>query len=252
MGGFAAEAGRYHLYVSLACPWAHRTLIYRVLRGLTGQIWVSVTQLVMAEDRLDLRARRRRDRRSSGRETVLPKSIAAPKRATPAASPCRCSGTSRRGTPSTTRPPRSSGCSTARSTAFARHPGSTSTRRRLRDEIDALNERIYATVNNGVYRRASRDPGGLRERSPAVRVARLARGRPRRASLPLRRPDHRGRLAPVDDAARFDPVYVGHFKCNLRRIVDYPHLWDYTRELYQTAGVAETVDFRPHQSATTT
>ena len=151
-GGFPAEPGRYHLYVSLACPWAHRTMIFRKLKRLENVISMSVTSLAHGRARLDLRheprlepATRSTARRSSRR------SICAPTRNTPAASPCRCCGTSSATPSSTTNRPRSSACSTRRST---RSPTSapTITRPSCAREIDASTSWSTPNVNNGVYR----------------------------------------------------------------------------------------------------
>jgi putative glutathione S-transferase len=115
----------------------------------------------------------------------------------------------------------------------------------LRPTIDALNARIYATVNNGVYRAGFATTQEAYEEAVRPLFAtfdmleeRLARERYLCG----------GRLTEADwrlftTLVRFDPVYVGHFKCNLRRLVDYPNLWGFTRELYQHPGVADTVSF---------
>ena len=125
----------------------------------------------------------------------------------------------------------------------------------LRPEIDRINARVYATVNNGVYRAGFATTQAAYDEavSGAVRDARLARGAARPASA----------ISPGDRVTeadwrlfttllRFDPVYHGHFKCNLRRLVDYPDLWAYTRELYQWPGVAGDRRLRRTSSATTT
>jgi putative glutathione S-transferase len=114
----------------------------------------------------------------------------------------------------------------------------------LREEIERVNARIYATVNNGVYRAGFATTQEAYEEAVTElfdsldwlerRLSRqrwLVGGRPTEADWRL-----------FTTLVRFDPVYVGHFKCNLRRLVDYPALWAYTRELYQWPGVAETVD----------
>ena len=113
-GGFKAEAGRYHLYVSLACPWAHRTLIFRALKRLEELISVSVVALADGRERLEVHDRRwRRPRSRASARALCTRSTPRPTRTIPAASPCRCCGTSSATPSSTTNRPRSSACSTA-------------------------------------------------------------------------------------------------------------------------------------------
>ena len=115
----------------------------------------------------------------------------------------------------------------------------------LRAEIDALNARIYATVNNGVYRAGFATTQEAYEEAFRALFETLDWLEARLAGQRFLCGDaaDRGRLAPVHHAVRFDPVYYGHFKCNLRGIVDYPALQRYLRELYHWPGVAGTVDF---------
>lgn len=244
-GGFAAESGRYHLYVSLACPWAHRTLILRALKGLTDHISVDVVHPVMlgdgwtfatdfpgaTGDRLGGRRFLRdvytsADPRASGRVTVPVLWDKA------------------RGTIVSNE---SSEIIRMLNSAF---DGITGNRldfwpAPLRDEIEAVNARVYDGLNNGVYR------AGFATRQEAYDEAarevfatldwleeRLARGR---YLMGERLTEADWRLATT--LFRFDPVYHGHFKCNRRQLRSYPNLWAYARELYQTPGVAETVDF---------
>jgi putative glutathione S-transferase len=115
----------------------------------------------------------------------------------------------------------------------------------LRAEIDRINARIYATVNNGVYRAGFATTQGAYDEAVAELFASLEW---LEELLSRRRYLAGDRVTEADwrlftTLLRFDPVYHGHFKCNLRRLVDYPNLWAYTRELYQWPGVAETVDF---------
>ena len=115
----------------------------------------------------------------------------------------------------------------------------------LREEIDAFNARIYATVNNGVYKAGFATTQEAYEEAVRPLFATFDRLEDRLATNRYLCGD---RLTEADwrlftTLVRFDAVYVGHFKCNLRRIVDYPNLWDYTRELYQHPGVAATIDF---------
>ena len=243
-GGFAAAPGRYHLYVSLACPWAHRTLILRRLKGLEEAIGVSVVHWHMAEhgwtfatgpgatgDRLyaldylhQVYARAKPDYTGRAsvpvlwdrdRETIVNNESAE-------IILMLNSAFDRVG---------------ARGPDFYPEP--------LRGAIDAINELVYETVNNGVYRAGFAATQDAYEEAATALFetldeleARLARQR--------YLVGERLTLADVrlfTTLVRFDPVYVGHFKCNLRRLVDYPNLWGYARELYQLPGVADTVDF---------
>ena len=115
----------------------------------------------------------------------------------------------------------------------------------LRDEIDAVNHVVYETVNNGVYRAGFATTQEAYEEAFDALFATLADLDRRLGSQRYLAGD---RITEADwrlftTLVRFDPVYVGHFKCNLRRIQDYPNLSNYLRDLYQTGGVAETVSF---------
>ncbi len=242
-GGFPAEPGRYHLYVSLACPWAHRTLIFRRLKGLEAMIGVSVVHWHMGDrgwtfergpgatgDRLyghcflyELYRRAKPD--YSGRVTVP---VLWDKRretivSNESSEIIRMLGRAFDGIG-------------ARPGDYYPAP--------LRSEIDALNARIYETVNNGVYRSGFATTQAAYEEAVTALFDSLAwledRLSSRRYLLGPRITEADWRL--FTTLVRFDPVYHGHFKCNLRRLVDYPNLWGYTRELYQWRGVAETVE----------
>ena len=170
-------------------------------------------------------------------------------RTTPAASPCRCCGT-RSATPSsTTNCPKSSGCSTRRSTRSAQRPGDYYPERSA-PRSTASTTLVYETVNNGVYRAGfATTQEAYEEAVPrAVRDARLARGASVAPALSRGDGITEADWRLFTTLVRFDAVYYGHFKCNLRRIVDYPNLSSYLRDLYQRPGVAETVEHRPHQA----
>ncbi|GAB0119695.1 glutathione S-transferase family protein [Acidisoma sp. 7E03] len=243
-GGFPAEAGRYRLYVSLACPWAHRTLIFRALKGLEEMIPVSVVNWVMRErgwtfdpapgvvadpegaaTLFDVYCRA--DPRFSGRVTV-PVLWDSQRRtivSNESAEIIRMLGHAFDG--------------------LGARPGDYYPEA-LRAEIDALNSRIYDTVNNGVYKAGFATSQEAYEEGvfPLFETLDWLEERlTTRAFLC-------GDLVTEADwrlfttLIRFDSVYVGHFKCNLRRLADYPELWDYTRALYQAPAVAATVNFQ--------
>ncbi|MCW3780513.1 glutathione S-transferase family protein [Defluviimonas salinarum] len=243
--GFKAEVGRYHLYVSPACPWSHRAMIFRALKGLEDLVPMSVVHPDMLDDgwsfardfpgttgdRLhDLPFLRdlylRADPHHTGRVTVpvlwdrQRDTIVSNE----SADIIRMFDTAFDG---------------LTGNSDDHHPAD------LRTEIGALNARIYETVNNGVYR------AGFASRQAPYDAAvtalfetldwledRLAH---RRYLTGNRITEADWRLFPT--LVRFDPVYHLHFKCNRRRLIDYPNLWAYTRALYQWPGVAATVHF---------
>ncbi|MGX5733905.1 glutathione S-transferase family protein [Bosea thiooxidans] len=243
-GGFKAEPGRYHLYVSLACPWAHRTLIFRKLKGLEDAISLSVVHWLMAENGWTF---------ASG-EGVVPDSFGGARflhevytRADP-----HYSGRvtvpvlwDKQG--GTIVSNESSEIIRMLNSAFdgvGAKPGDYYPER-LRPEIDALNERIYGTVNNGVYKAGFATTQAAYEEAVKPLFETLDWLEERLGSRRFLTGDG---LTEADwrlftTLIRFDPVYVGHFKCNIRRIADYPRLSAYLRTLYHVEGVAGTVNF---------
>lgn len=242
--GFKAEAGRYHLYVSLACPWAHRTLIYRALKQLDDVIGVSVVSWLMAEhgwtfdpstgssgDALDgfdyLHQRYTADEANyTGRVTV------------PVLWDCKQGRIVNNESAEIIRMLNSAfdGLTGSKLDLYPEH---------LRGEIDALNARIYPAVNNGVYRAGFATGQQAYERAFDELFAELDWLDRRLSAQRFLTGEY---LTEADwrlftTIVRFDPVYHGHFKCNLRRIKDYHNLYGWLRELYQWPGVAETVDF---------
>ena len=244
-GRFPPEAGRYHLYVSLACPWAHRTLIFRVLKRLEGMIGLSVTHWLTAEEGWTF----------TPDEGVVPDTVngayalhelyakADPHYTGRVTVPVlwdRATGTIVNNESSEIIRILNRAFDGLGAAPGNYYPGP------LCAEIDAVNARVYETLNNGVYR------CGFARSQEAYDAA----IRPLFNTLDWledRLSHHPFLCGPWITEAdwrlwttliRFDAVYHGHFKCNLRRIVDYPALWDYTRSLYQVPGIAGTVDFR--------
>ncbi len=241
--GFKAEPDRYHLYVSLACPWAHRTLIFRKLKKLQEIVSVSVVHHFLGKDGWTFKLGEggtgdtlygldflhqiytKADPGYSGRvsvpvlwdrkeETIVSNESAEIIRMLTAA------------------------FNAWGDASLDFYPAE------LRSEIDAINGRVYETVNNGVYRAGFATSQAAYEEAFGELFATLD-------FLDHRLSGQRylfgGRITEADwrlftTLVRFDPVYAGHFKCNLRRIADYPNLSNYVRDLYQMPGVAETVD----------
>ena len=243
-GRFQPEPGRYHLYVSLACPWAHRALIFRSLKGLESMVSLSVVHWLMGEDgwtfepgqgviadpiggaRLLSEIYRRADPHFTGRVTV------------PVLWDRRHNTIVNNESADIIRIFNDAfdGVGAAPGDYY---PAASQA------EIDAVNARVYATLNNGVYR------AGFARTQAAYDAAIV----PLFETLDwLEQVLGRStflcgdRLTEADwrlftTLIRFDSVYHGHFKCNRRKLIEYPNLWDFTRSLYQVPGVAETVDF---------
>ena len=236
---FKAEKGRYHLYVSLACPWAHRTLIFRELKGLQDYIDVTIVDPIMLENgwevtdplygfdfmyQLYLKA----DSQYEGRVTVP---VLWDKQTEQIISN------------------ESSEIIRMFNSAF-----DTITGNELdfwpaakRNAIEIINEDIYQHINNGVYRAGFATKASAYEEAVTGLFDALDRIEARLGASRYLIGDD---ITEADwrlftTLVRFDLVYVGHFKCNLRRIADYPALSGYLRELYQMPGIAETV-VMPH------
>ncbi|CAD1787457.1 glutathione S-transferase family protein [Xanthomonas euroxanthea] len=244
-GGFQAAPGRYHLYVSLACPWAHRTLIFRRLKGLEAMIDVSVVNWLMRDQGWTFdpgpgviadpvhHAKRlyevylNADPQYSGRVTV------------PVLWDRERNTVVSNESADIIRMFNSAFDAVGAAEGDFYPPP-------LREQIDALNTRIYDTVNNGVYKAGFATTQAAYEEAVVPLFETLD-------WLEVRLGEHRYLCGEVLTEAdwrlfttlvRFDAVYVGHFKCNLRRIADYPHLSGFLRELYQVPGIADTVNFQ--------
>jgi glutathionyl-hydroquinone reductase len=245
IGGFAAEAGRYHLYVSLACPWAHRTLIFRALKGLEDIVSVSTVHPHMLANGWEFRACEAGAFEACdplfGSDYLYQVYLRAKPgytgRVTVPVLWDRQQGTIVSN--------ESADIIRMLNSAFAAFTSSDTDfyPPELRAQIDRINERVYARVNNGVYRCGFATTQDAYEKAFKALFEALD-------WLDDRLSTHRylaGEQVTEADwrlfttLLRFDPVYVGHFKTNLRRIRDYPQLAGYTRELYQVPGVAATV-----------
>ena len=240
-GGFAASPGRYHLYISHACPWAHRTMIMRALKGLESMIDISVVHWLMRENGWTFAKGegviadpvgdaqymydiyRRADAAYTGRVTVP---VLWDKE----------TGTIVNNESSEIIRMFNGAFDAVGAVAGDYYPAE------LRAEIDALNDRIYRTLNNGVYRCGFATTQGAYDEAAGEIFATLdmleERLKNRRYLCGEKLTEADIRLLPT--LLRFDAVYVGHFKCNKRRIVDYPNLWAYTRDLVQRPAIART------------
>ncbi len=242
--GFKAEPGRYHLYVSLACPWAHRTLIMRALKGLEDALSISIVDLLLGADGW----------RFSTAPGAIPDPVNGAQFLREIYLKAQSDYTGRVSVPVLwDKTKRTIVNNESREImrmldlecdAFARNKTSYAPPE-LRPEVDRMIDFLFGNINNGVYR------AGFARTQPAYDEAvkdvfaaleRLEQGLGRQRYL------CGSRVTEADwclftTLVRFDAVYHTHFKCNLKRIVDYPNLWGYLRELYQLPGVKPTVNF---------
>jgi len=235
-----AEAGRYHLYVSSACPWAHRTIIARKLKKLESVIGITIVDPLRDENgwafigesdpingfRFLSEAYEVSDSNFDGRVTV------------PVLWDMELKVIVNNESQDILRMLNSEfGAFSDNSTDLFPAP--------LREEIETLNARIYETVNNGVYRAGFATSQEAYEAAVVPLFETLTwldqRLSSQRYLLGDQHTETDWRL--FTTLVRFDAVYHGHFKCNLRMLADFPNLWGYTRDLYQVPGVAETVNF---------
>ncbi len=240
-GGFKAEAGRYHLYISNACPWAHRTMIFRHLKGLEDMISISVVHPFMLEMGWSFEAG----------EGVIPDTVNQTRYVHELYIKAAPDYTGRTTVPvlwdkqqSTIVSNESSEIIRMFNSAFDDigakkgdyYPEA------LRAEIDEVNALVYSSINNGVYKSGFATEQAAYNEAVTTLFAALDH---MEARLGKSRYLAGNQITEADwrfftTLYRFDPVYVGHFKCNIRRIFDYPNLWNYTLDLYQQPGIAET------------
>jgi putative glutathione S-transferase len=240
--GFKAESGRYHLYVSYACPWAHRTLIYRKLKGLEDHISVSVVNPLMLEHGWTF----------DPAEGVIPDPIHRAHCMYEIYTAAKPDYSGRVTVPVLWDKEKGTIVNNESSEIIrffdSEFDGVGACGPRfcppeLEADIDAVNEFVYGSINNGVYKCGFATTQEAYDEAVTALFAALDQ-------IDLRLSGSRYLVGETPTEAdwrlfttllRFDPVYVGHFKCNIRRLADYPNLWAYTRELYQVPGVAETV-----------
>lgn len=241
--GFQAEAGRYHLYISMACPWANRTLIFRHLKGLENMISLSVVHWDMAEHGWTF----------FDGEGVVPDPIHHAQYYYEVYTAADADYSGRVTVPvlwdkqkNTIVSNESSEIIRMFNSAFdelGATPGNYYPEH-LREEIDALNTRIYATINNGVYRAGFATTQAAYEEAVLPLFETLdwleKRLETQRYLCGAASTEADWRL--FTTLMRFDAVYFSHFKCNIRRLIDYPNLWAYTRDLYQHPGIAQTIN----------
>ena len=243
-GGFAAESGRYHLYVSYACPWAHRTLVFRKLKGLEDHISISAVHADMLSDGWTFET----DDKGATGDTLygLPFARDIYTKADP-----QFSG--RVTVPILWDKQRETIVSNESSeiirmfnSAFDGITGNNADYwpEDLRAAMEPVNDRIYDTFNNGVYKSGFATTQEAYDDAVHPLFDTMDWLEERLSSSRYLMGD---RLTEADwrlwtTLVRFDAVYHLHFKCNRKRLMDYPNLWAYTRELYQVPGVAETVN----------
>jgi len=244
-GGFGAQPGRYHLYVSLACPWAHRTLIMRRLKGLEDIISISVVHWLMREEGWTFADGPGVIPDSANGARVLHQiyTLANPQYTGRVTVPVlwdKHQATIVSNESSEIIRMMNSALDELGATPGDYYPID------LRTQIDAINERVYSTVNNGVYKAGFATTQSAYEEGVRPLFDTLdwleARLSGQRWLVGNRFTEADIRL--FTTLIRFDAVYVGHFKCNSRRIADYPALSGYVRDIYQRPCIADTVDFR--------
>jgi putative glutathione S-transferase len=241
-GGFKAERGRYHLYISLACPWAHRTLIFRALKNLDDVISVSITEPLYGKTGWEFGVTPgTTPDTANGKTTMAEVYLLADPRYTGRVSVPVLWDKTRRIIVNN----ESAEIIRMLNAAFDAFTDVKTDYypRPLRAEIDRINDLVYPNVNNGVYRAGFATGQAAYEEAARGVFAALDQ---LEQVLSGQRYLVRDQITEADwrlftTLIRFDSVYYSHFKCNLRRITDYPNMWNYLRELYQVPGIAGTV-----------
>ncbi|MCW8886230.1 MAG: glutathione S-transferase family protein [Motiliproteus sp.] len=243
--GFKAEPDRYHLYVSLACPWAHRTLIFRAIKGLEKIVSVSVVHPYMGDQGWSFKRTAGSDGDSVNNLDFLHQiyTLCDPQYSGRVTVPVLWDKQQRRIVSN-----ESAEIIRMFNTAFdelGATPGDYYPEA-LSEEIDELNSLIYDRLNNGVYKAGFATSQEVYQQEVEQLFVAME-------YLELRLANQRylvgSHLTEADwrlftTLIRFDSVYHGHFKCNLKQLKDYPNLWAYTRELYQKPGISNTVNLR--------
>ncbi|NVJ60192.1 MAG: glutathione S-transferase family protein [Gammaproteobacteria bacterium] len=241
--GFKAAPGRYHLYVSLACPWAHRTLIFRKIKGLEGAISLSVVNPYMRENGWTFEPE----------DGVIADPIHNAKYMHEIYTSAKNDYTGRVTVPvlwdkETNRLVNNESADIIRmlNSAFD-DVGATEGDfypKEKREAIDDINEYVYHNINNGVYKAGF----ATKQDVYTEEVTKLFEALDKVENILSKSRYLIGDSITEADwrlfttLIRFDAVYVGHFKCNLKRIIDYPNIWNYLLELYQVGGIADTVN----------
>jgi putative glutathione S-transferase len=242
---FSPAAGRYHLYVSLACPWAHRTLIYRKLKGLEDAISVNVVDPLLPEQGWTFEQNVAGATGDTVNHLHLLREVYGKASAeydgsitVPVLWDKELNTIVNNESSEIIR------MLNAEFQDFARYPEVEFYPEPLRGKIDELNDWIYPEINNGVYQ-----SGFARKQSAYSRAVKALFNALDRVEAILANSRYLtgDQLTEADvrlftTLVRFDAVYVTHFKCNIRRIIDYPNLWGYTRDIYQVPGISETVN----------
>ncbi|KAL9956362.1 hypothetical protein ACROYT_G037828 [Oculina patagonica] len=246
--GFPAEANRYHLYVSLACPWAHRALVTRKLKGLEDVISYTVVDWFLGEEGwsfTDSKPKCTLDTLNGCRTLREVYQIAEPGYSGRATVPVLWDKQKKTVVSNESseiirilNKEFNAFCATEEQKKLDLYPA------HLQEKIEELNGWIYPNINNGVYRAGF----ATTQEAYDVAVKDLFNALDKVESILSKSRFLTGDTITEADVrlftslVRFDMVYVGHFKCNKKRIIDYPNMWGFVRDLYQTGGIAETVD----------
>ncbi|MEY8463176.1 glutathione S-transferase family protein [Streptococcus merionis] len=242
--GFKAEIGRYHLYISLACPWASRTLMMRKLKGLEDYISLSVVHPLMLENGWTFETGEGVIADDVNQSDYLYQvyTAAQPDYSGRVTVPVLWDKKTK-----TIVNNESAEIMRIFNTAFNELTGNTADYypKDLQSEIDEMNDFVYDTINNGVYKAGFATKQSVYETEVRILFEALDQLEKR---LENQHYLVGNQLSEADirlftTLVRFDAVYYGHFKCNLKRLVDYPNLWAYTKRIYNLPGISETVNF---------